>query len=326
MSHVSVDIAGRECFVRADEAPRFLLVQTLGRHERAGFDRTADLVAAAVGAPVVLAAFQVFDWALDLMPWPDPAISRDPKVGTMAEDTLRYVTDALLPALEADYGRLPVILGGYSLGGLFALWAASQTDRFAAIAAASPSLWIRDWLDFAGSHPVRTGKVYLSLGDREEHAKNRAIARVGTMAEDTLRYVTDALLPALEADFGHLPVILGGYSLGGLFALWAASQTDRFAAIAAASPSLWIRDWLDFAGSHPVRTGKVYLSLGDREEHARNRAIARVGDSVRGEYELLQRQLGAQGCTLVWHPGGHFQDEDSRLAAAFGWCAAQLQQ
>jgi hypothetical protein len=70
----------------------------------------------------------------------------------------------------------------------------------------------------------------------------------------------------------------------------------------------------------------VYLSLGDREEHAKNRAIARVGDSVRGEYELLQRQLGAQGCTLVWHPGGHFQDEDRRLAAAFGWCAGQLQQ
>ena len=227
MSHFSVEIAGRECFVRADEAPRFLLVQTLGRHERAGFDRTADLVAGAVGAPVVLAAFQVFDWALDLMPWPDPAISRDPRVGTMAEDTLRYVTDALLPALEADYGRLPVILGGYSLGGLFALWAASQTDRFAAVAAASPSLWIRGWLDFAGSHPVRTGKVY--------------------------------------------------------------------------------------------------LSLGDREEHARNRSIARVGDCVRGEYELLQRQLGAQDCTLVWNPGGHFQDEDKRLAAAFGWCAGQLQ-
>ena len=105
MSHFSVEIAGRECFVRADEAPRFLLVQTLGRHERAGFDRTADLIAAAVGAPVVLVAFQVFDWALDLMPWPDPAISRDPRVGTMAEDTLRYVTDALLPALEADFGQ-----------------------------------------------------------------------------------------------------------------------------------------------------------------------------------------------------------------------------
>ena len=62
-------------------------------------------------------------------------------------------------ALEADYGKLPVILGGYSLGGLFALWSSMQTDRFAAIAAASPSLWIKDWLNYAEAHPVQTGKV-----------------------------------------------------------------------------------------------------------------------------------------------------------------------
>ena len=226
MNHKNCTIDGRECFVYHSDKPRYLLIQTLGNHERGIFDRTAGLIAQAGGVPFVLAAFQVFDWALDLSPWHDDAINRKPEVGTKTGETLRYVTESLLPMLEAEYGKLPIILGGYSLGGLFALWAASQTDRFAAIAAASPSLWIRDWLDFAGSHPVRTGKVYLSLGDREEHAKNRSIAR--------------------------------------------------------------------------------------------------VGDSVRGEYGLLQRQLGAQDCTLVWHPGGHFQDEDKRLAAAFGWCAAQL--
>ena len=43
----------------------------------------------------------------------------------------------------------------------------------------------------------------------------------------------------------------------------------------------------------------------------------RVGDSVRGEYELLKASLGSGNCTLAWNPGNHFQDEDKRLAAAF---------
>ena len=227
MSHKTSIISGRECFIWDSARPRYILIQTLGNHERGIFDRTAELISEACGIPFVLAAFQVFDWDLDLTPWHDDAINRKPEVGTMTGDTLHYVTESLLPALESEYGNLPVILGGYSLGGLFSLWSSMQTERFAAIAAASPSLWIKDWLDFAKTHPVKTTKVYLSLGDQEEHVKNRSIAR--------------------------------------------------------------------------------------------------VGDCVRGEYELLKEWLGNENCTLVWNPGGHFQDGDKRLAAAFSWCIKALE-
>ena len=226
MNRKTSNIDDRECFIAAAVQPRYILVQTLGRHERAIFDSTAALISEACEVPFILAAFQVFDWDLDLTPWHDDAINRNPEVGTQTGETLRYVTESLLPALEAEYGKLPVILGGYSLGGLFALWASAQTDRFAAIAAASPSLWIKDWLDFAQAHPVKTGKVYLSLGDQEEHVKNRAIKR--------------------------------------------------------------------------------------------------VGDCVRAEFELLKAQLGSENCTLVWNSGGHFQDGDKRLASAFTWCIKNL--
>ena len=227
MNHKTSIINGRECFLSDAINPKYILIQTLGNHERGIFDRTTELIAESCGGPFVLAAFQVFDWNLDLMPWHDDAISRKPEVGTKTGETLGYVTESLLPALEADYGKLPVILGGYSLGGLFALWSSMQTDRFSAVAAASPSLWIKDWLDYAKDRPVKAGKVYLSLGDQEEHVKNRSIAR--------------------------------------------------------------------------------------------------VGDSVRGEYELLQAQLGRENCTLVWNPGGHFQDGDKRLASAFSWCIKALE-
>ena len=68
----------------------------------------------------------------------------------------------------------------------------------------------------------------------------------------------------------------------------------------------------------------VYFSLGDREEQVKNRAIARVGDCLRTQYALLQEQLGAQNCTLAWEPGGHFNDNEGRLARAFAWCMERL--
>ncbi len=142
----------------------------------------------------------------------------------------------------------------------------------------------------------------------------------GRHAGETLDFVTMELLPELKRRFGELPVVLGGYSLGGLFALWTSSQTDVFQGIAAASPSVWIHGWQQFAKKNPTRAKRVYLSLGDREELVKNQAIARVGDNIRAQYELLQSQLGLENCTLVWEDGGHFTDNDGRLARAFGWC------
>ena len=116
MSHITSNINGRECFIYNSDEPRYILIQTLGNHERGIFDTTAELIASTTDVPFALAAFQVFDWDLDLTPWHDDAINRKPEVGTMTGDTLRYVEELLLPALENEYGKLPVILGGYSLG------------------------------------------------------------------------------------------------------------------------------------------------------------------------------------------------------------------
>lgn len=58
--------------------------------------------------------------------------------------------------------------------------------------------------------------------------------------------------------------------MAGLFSLWAAYQTDTFAGVAAASPSIWFPDFLQYMKEHDIRTESVYLSLGDREEKTRN--------------------------------------------------------
>ena len=86
------------------------------------------------------------------------------------------------------------------------------------------------------------------------------------------------------------PVILGGYSLAALFALWAGYTSDRFDAVAAASPSVWFPGWLDFIGERTPAAESIYLSLGLKEEKTRNRVMATVGDNIRRQYELLLSQ------------------------------------
>ena len=133
----------------------------------------------------------------------------------------------------------------------------------------------------------------------------------GGQAENTLA----ELLPLCAGE--NRRCFLGGYSLAGLFALWAVCRTDAFAGAAAASPSVWFPGFADFVKSRGVRCGRVYLSLGDREEKTRNPVMATVGDRVRE----LSAWLSAQGtdCVLEWNPGNHFRDPELRTAKAFAW-------
>lgn len=110
---------------------------------------------------------------------------------------------------------------------------------------------------------------------------------------------------------------IGGYSLAALFAVWAVYQTDIFKGAAAASPSVWFPGFVDFMKEGKIRTDSVYLSLGDREEKARNPVMATVGDRIREAYELLKAK--GINATLEWNPGNHFRDADVRTAKAFAW-------
>ena len=149
---------------------------------------------------------------------------------------------------------------------------------------------------------------------------------VGLHARHTLCFVLHRLLPWLEHSYGRMPCIVGGYSLGAMWALWAACQTGKFGAVAAASPSLWIDRWSIYAQANPIMAQSVYLSLGDREEHCRNQRMRLIGDGVRRQHLLMQTQLGNHRTTLEWNHGGHFGDEPQRTARAFAWCMDNLQQ
>jgi len=133
----------------------------------------------------------------------------------------------------------------------------------------------------------------------------------GDGAADTLKIVLQYC-----ADL-HKTYFLGGYSLAGLFALWAACQTDVFRGAAAASPSVWFPGFMDYLRENTIRSGSVYLSLGDREEKTRNPVMATVGERIRETQELLIAQ--GVDSVLEWNRGNHFQDADLRTARAFAW-------
>ena len=90
------------------------------------------------------------------------------------------------------------------------------------------------------------------------------------------------------------------------------------------SPSLWINAWCDFSDTHAVYARYVYLSLGEREEHSRNKAIAQVGNNLRWEHEHLKQVLGSDHTTLEWNTGNHFVDGARRTAQGFAWCTNKI--
>ena len=82
------------------------------------------------------------DWDRDLSPWPAEKVFRgggDFSGG--AEDFLHTLLTKIVPAAEADLSSAWRGLFGYSLAGLFSLWATTKTDAFTRCASVSGSLW-----------------------------------------------------------------------------------------------------------------------------------------------------------------------------------------
>ena len=139
----------------------------------------------------------------------------------------------------------------------------------------------------------------------------------GGGAQKTLDELSERVRTIRKTAVPDAKLYLGGYSLAGLFALWAGTQTDAFNGIAAASPSVWFPGFTDYLKEHPVRTERVYLSLGDKEERTRHPVMRTVGDAIRETENIYIRQ--GRETKLEWNPGNHFKEPDLRMAKGFAW-------
>ena len=145
-----------------------------------------------------------------------------------------------------------------------------------------------------------------------------------TGAEDTYQYLQKVLLPYIKANMHPIRLILGGYSLGGLFALWSVTRTDAFDAVYAGSPSLWMEGWNEYADAHPLKVEYAYMSLGDKEECTRKQPFCIIGNRVRLQHKRHEAQLGSDHCILEWNEGGHFNEIEMRKAKGAVWIINHL--
>lgn len=140
-------------------------------------------------------------------------------------------------------------------------------------------------------------------------------------ADAYLEWLTASILPRVLETLPTAPayIALAGYSLAGLFALYAIYRTNAFARVASASGSLWYPGFVEYAQSHaPARKpDALYLSLGDREGRTRNPMMRPVENNTR----VLATHYQDSGIptTLEMNPGGHFNDPNGRMARAIVW-------
>lgn len=130
-----------------------------------------------------------FDWEADLSPWPAPPLGKNSApFGGRADTALAFLTETLLPQAEAVLPVPPVWRGiaGYSLAGLFAVYALYRCTLFRRAACMSGSLWYPGFQEFVAAHtmPAPPERLYLSVGDKERKTRHPLMRNVQTAAEN----------------------------------------------------------------------------------------------------------------------------------------------
>ena len=180
----------------------------------------------------------------------------------------------------------------------------------------------------------------------------------GNGAQKTLDTLIDQVIPWAESELSEPPAyrVLVGYSLAGLFSLWAgvsqpatpqqvargyqpddapsqpgvssqpgAPHVDApvatFQRVGAVSGSFWFPSLLDYVDQQlsggAVGLTHAYLSLGDREARTPNPQIMHVRENA----ELLASELENAGITSTFelNRGNHFQNVEGRMQKALNW-------
>lgn len=209
--------------------------------------------------------------------------------------------------------------------------------------------------------PVGVSLVHIGVDLWEENFSPWCAPRVfakgpnfGDGAQKTLDTLINHVIPWTESELTDPPTyrVLVGYSLAGLFSLWAgvsqqvargcqpddvpsqpgpssqpgapyvdAVPTPTFQRIGAVSGSFWFPGLLDYVDQQlsggAVGLTHAYLSLGDREARTPNPQIMHVRENA----ELLASKLESAGITSMFelNRGNHFQNVEGRMQKALDW-------
>ncbi len=137
----------------------------------------------------------------------------------------------------------------------------------------------------------------------------------------TKKILPGKILPAISEEPGFSPerIVIAGYSLAGLFAIYSLYKTDVFTSAVSASGSMWFPDFMEYTKTNAFcrKPEKVYFSLGDKEAKTRNPHLRTVEEKT-GELFERYRELGID-TVFEMNPGNHFKEADLRLAKGIAW-------
>lgn len=160
-----------------------------------------------------------------------------------------------------------------------------------AIVPCIPSSWENDLTPYETDNPLQKGRVFAGKADD-------FLSKIVTASK---------ACPAAHR-------ILAGYSLAGLFALYAGTKCSAFDSLVAGSPSLWYPSFLEYAQTHPLNPAiqYVYLSLGDHEAKVKN-PVFQTMDQRMSEYCKILKEA-----QIPFHfdlnPGKHVNNVMERMA------------
>ena len=133
------------------------------------------------------------DWNHDMSPWYMPSIySKEKSFSGGADEYLKLLIDKILPRAKELMDGEPKFTGiaGYSLAGLFAVYAMYKTDVFDRVACMSGSLWFHDFIEYCKRNEYKRlpDKIYFSLGDKEANTRNPILKTVENNTRELSEY------------------------------------------------------------------------------------------------------------------------------------------
>ena len=148
-----------------------------------------------------LAAIGGLNWNHDLSPWAAPSIGNNKYGFGGADEYIKKLTNEIMPEIRAELGFEPEFsaITGYSLAGLFAIYAAYKTDIFSRIASVSGSLWFPGFTGFAETNKFAKTPdlIYLSLGEAESKTRDKNLAPVRKNTEKLAEIYKSRTIPTI---------------------------------------------------------------------------------------------------------------------------------
>jgi len=195
------------------------------------------------------------------------------------------------------------------------------------------------WLYQKGGSPVAAVFSAISGGDWDNDLSPWQAPKAfkggsdfGGGADAFIRELTETIMPAVEeplaawpnTETGAQPIVpeysaIAGYSLAGLFSVYAAWTSGCFRRGVSASGSMWFDGFVDYLKKNPSAQPpeRFYFSLGDKEKNTKNQRMAVVEERTR-EAEALMEAAGAE-TIFELNEGGHFSEPEHRTARGIRW-------